>query len=53
MAGEDQPHGRGLAIVEALSAEWGWSNTDRMISVWAELIDSRVIDLATMSGTHD
>lgn len=53
VAGEDQPHGRGLAIVEALSAEWGWSNTDRMISVWAELIDSTVIDLATMSGTHD
>ena len=40
--GADDPDGRGLAIVETLSTEWGWSDTDRMISVWAELIDSPV-----------
>jgi anti-sigma regulatory factor (Ser/Thr protein kinase) len=51
--GADEPDGRGLAIVETLSTEWGWSDTDRMISVWAELIDSTVIDLAAMSGTHN
>ena len=40
--GADEPDGRGLAIVETLSTEWGWSDTDRMIRVWAELIDSPV-----------
>jgi len=51
--GADEPGGRGLAIVETLSTEWGWSNADGMVSVWAELIDSTVIDLAAMSGTHN
>jgi len=51
--GADEPGGRGLAIVETLSTEWGWSDTDRMISVWAEVIDSTVTDLAAMSGTHN
>jgi anti-sigma regulatory factor (Ser/Thr protein kinase) len=51
--GADEPDGRGLAIVETLSTEWGWSNTDRMVSVWAELIDSTVVDLTAMSGTHN
>jgi anti-sigma regulatory factor (Ser/Thr protein kinase) len=45
--GDDEPHGRGLAIVERLSAGWGWSGTDQMISVWAELIDSTVGGLST------
>lgn len=50
--GSDEPDGRGLAIVEAVSSAWGWSGTQRTISVWAELIDSTVVDLAAVCGTH-
>jgi anti-sigma regulatory factor (Ser/Thr protein kinase) len=52
VAGDDEPHGRGLAIVEALSAEWGWCGTDRMMSVWAELIDSTVGEHTAVSEVH-
>ncbi|GAA4016481.1 hypothetical protein GCM10022384_69410 [Streptomyces marokkonensis] len=40
-AGDDEDHGRGLAIVDALSQKWGaepvWWGTQRGKRVWAEL----------------
>ena len=31
----DAARGRGLAIVERLAADWGWSSTDSTVHVWA------------------
>ena len=31
------PHGRGLLVVDALARRWGWVQTRRGKSVWAEL----------------
>lgn len=36
-AAPDAPNGRGLAIVEALSSEWGVDPTDRGKRVWAKV----------------
>lgn len=35
----DQPHGRGLMIVEALSDRWGVDIADEMVEVWFEMDD--------------
>lgn len=39
-AGADEPDGRGLAIVAALSADWGWESDDNSMTVWAEVADT-------------
>lgn len=43
LAASDAPNGRGLAIVEALTSEWGYERTDRGKRVWAAvaLTDTR------------
>lgn len=39
-AGADEPDGRGLAIVAALSTEWGWEPDGDNVIVWAEVADA-------------
>jgi anti-sigma regulatory factor (Ser/Thr protein kinase) len=34
---QDVPRGRGLGIVDRLSADWGWSSTGSTLRVWAAL----------------
>jgi anti-sigma regulatory factor (Ser/Thr protein kinase) len=39
-AGADEPDGRGLVIVAALSTEWGWKPDGDNVIVWAEVADA-------------
>ncbi|MGC9499274.1 ATP-binding protein [Streptomyces sp. WG7] len=47
--GDDEDHGRGLAIVEALSQKWGaepmWWGTAKGKKVWADLAAPRPVEL--------
>ncbi len=36
-AGDDEGHGRGLSMVEALSSQTGWSRGDGTTTVWARI----------------
>lgn len=36
-AGPDAPSGRGLAIVDALAADWGWHRDREAVTVWARI----------------
>ena len=36
----DEPDGRGLAIVAALSTAWGWESEGDSMTVWAEIADA-------------
>lgn len=46
---DDEDHGRGLAIVEALSQKWGaepmWWGTAKGKKVWADLVAPRPVEL--------
>jgi anti-sigma regulatory factor (Ser/Thr protein kinase) len=35
-AADDDPGGRGLALVEALASRWGWERRAHVLRVWAE-----------------
>lgn len=35
-AADDEDHGRGLAIVAMLAADWGWSRDGERLNVWAD-----------------
>lgn len=37
VASTEAPSGRGLAIVEALTSEWGWEREGDQVTVWARL----------------
>ena len=39
-AGADEPDGRGLVIVAALSTDWGWESDGNSMTVWAEVADT-------------
>ena len=36
--GDDAARGRGLALVHALAADWGWEHDGDRLSVWADLV---------------
>lgn len=42
-ARDDEVGGRGLAITEALAAEWGWDHHADRMSVWAEFAGQRTL----------
>lgn len=50
-AGDDEDHGRGLAIVDALSQKWGadpvWWGTQKGKAVWAELAPPEPVEPPT------